>query len=64
MNNMIQNLMMQNMIMNQMNFMNSNLNQNNNNVQNNLNNSIDLKGVKKELIDGIIKFYQKMGKVI
>lgn len=62
MNNMIQNLMMQNMIMNQMNFMNSNLNQNNNNVQNNLNNSIDLKGVKKELIDGIIKFYQKNGK--
>jgi len=67
-NNMNQILMMQNMIMNQMDFMNSNMNQNNNNVQNNndtqknLNNSIDLKGLKKELIDDIIKFYQKNGK--
>ena len=61
MNNMLQNLMMQNMIMNQM-IMNANMNQNNNNVQNNLNNSVDLKGVKKDLIDSIIKFYQKNGK--
>lgn len=69
--NMNQILMMQNMIMNQMNIMNSNMNnQNNNNVQNNNydqnnnddQNLVDLKGVKKELIDDIIKFYQKNGK--
>jgi hypothetical protein len=41
---------------------NNNNVQNNNDTENNFNNTVDLKGVKKELIDGIIKFYQKNGK--
>ena len=64
MNNMNLNLMMNimNMNMNQMNFNNSNMNQNNNGAQFNFNNSVDLKGIKKELIDQIILFYQLKGK--
>ena len=54
--------MMNIMNMNQMNFMNSNMNQNNNAAQVNFNNSVDLKGIKKELIDQIILFYQLKGK--